>query len=90
MKIVGRGTSRKDKRSLALLKNEFNVYCKIEQAKRNGEMGMFVTPGCYGLYRHKTMMVLILDGEGEALTDEEWESLSASDRYAELIKNKIK
>ena len=85
MKIVTKGKTRSEIENVENIQKEFEVYCKIEEAKRTGKMKTSVTPGCYGLYKSKTMMALVLDNEGEALTDEGWKSLSPSDRCAGLV-----
>ena len=90
VKIVTKGETRSEIENVEHIQKEFKVYCKIEEAKRTGKMKMSVTPGCYGLYRSKTMMALVLDSEGEALTEEEWKYLSPSDRCAELIVRQIR
>ncbi|OCB90009.1 kinase-like protein [Sanghuangporus baumii] len=74
VKIVHRGSTQEKRGGLERLRNEFEAYCKI------GESGADLAPRCYGLYDSTYMLALILDYEGEALTNLPWSSVPFRDR----------
>ena len=79
VKNVVKRPSGNIKGSVARLFNEFEVYRKIEQARKHGMFGQ-IAPRCYGMYESRGLYALILDYEGESLDDEEWESLTDEEK----------
>ena len=80
VKVVVNGGYEEKMGRLQRLRHEFQVYCRIAQAKRDKKLDTDVTANCYGLYGSADMLALVLDYEGDALTCTAWSPLPPEDR----------
>lgn len=77
IKTVPKDTSQKGKGQLERLQNEFEIYRKIEQARKAGLIDGTI-PRCYDLYESDTTLVLLLECGGQQVNS--WEEVSLKDR----------
>ncbi|KAL5501321.1 hypothetical protein ACEPAH_8581 [Sanghuangporus vaninii] len=77
-KIVQKDVYHEKNGCIARLHHEFKVYSKIAQ------LGLDISPKCYGLYESTYMLALILDYGGEALALLPWSSYSVVDRHRQF------